>query len=96
MATKILGYPANLGFWIYGRLGVNWYFEVPAKIAGVSKYQTLQQWYDNNNEFLRTNCKLAKAYYEARNWTWGSQCGTYPDGKPYYPLKTSQDLISGK
>jgi hypothetical protein len=87
LLTLIFGFMAG---W-----SVNWYFEVPAKIAGVSKYQTLQQWYDNNNEFLRTNCKLAKAYYEARNWTWDSQCGTYPDGKPYYPLKTSQDLISG-
>mgnify|MGYP000066451572 FL=1 len=79
--------------------GVNWYFEIPAKVAGVSKYQTLQQWYDGINETMRNNCKLAKAYYAAENWKWDNQCGTYQDltgkTKPNYPLKTSQDLISG-
>ena len=79
--------------------GINWYFEIPAKIAGVSKYQTLQQWYDGINETMRNNCKLAKAYYAAENWKWNNQCGTYQDltGKtqPKYPLKPSQDLISG-
>lgn len=85
----------TLAFGFLAGWGVNWYFEIPAKIAGVSKYQTLQQWYDSNNELLRTNCKLAKAFYEARNWTWNGQCGTSRDGKPLYPLKTSQELISG-
>jgi hypothetical protein len=69
--------------------GVNWYFEVPAKIAGVSKYQTLQSWYDGINEMMKDNCQLAKAYYKARNLNPKDvQCGTLP-------LKTSQDLISG-
>lgn len=70
--------------------GVNWYFEIPTKIAGVSKYQTLQSWYDGINEMMKDNCQLAKAYYKARNLNPKDvQCGTLP-------LKTSQDLISGK
>ncbi len=79
--------------------GINWYFEIPKQLAGVSKYQTLQTWYDGINETMRKNCKLAKAYYAAENWKWNNQCGTFEDltGKirPLYPLKTSQDLISG-
>jgi hypothetical protein len=79
--------------------GINWYFEIPKQLAGVSKYQTLQIWYDGINETMRKNCKLAKAYYAAENWKWNNQCGTFEDltGKtrPLYPLKTSQDLISG-
>jgi hypothetical protein len=79
--------------------GINWYFEIPKQLAGVSKYQTLQIWYDGINETMRKNCKLAKAYYTAENWKWNNQCGTFEDltGKtrPLYPLKTSQDLISG-
>lgn len=89
----------TLAFGFMAGWGVNWYFEIPAKIAGVTKYETLQSWYDGINETMRNNCKLAKAYYTARNWKWDNQCGTYQntDGetKPYYPLKTSQDLISG-
>ena len=69
--------------------GVNWYFEIPKEIAGVSKYQTLQSWYDGINEMMKDNCQLAKAYYKARNLNPKDvQCGTFP-------LKTSQDLISG-
>lgn len=88
----------QLNFWVilltsaFGFMagwGVNWYFEVPAKIAGVSKYQTLQSWYDGINEMMKDNCQLAKAYYKARNLNPKDvQCGTLP-------LKTSQDLISG-
>lgn len=69
--------------------GLNWYFEVPAKIAGVSKYQTLQSWYDGINNTMKDNCSLTKAYYKARLWDPKKViCGTLP-------LKTSQDLISG-
>jgi len=88
----------QLNFWVilltlvFGFMagwGVNWYFEIPAKIAGVSKYQTLQSWYDAINELMKDNCQLAKAYYNARNLNPKDvQCGTLP-------LKTSQDLISG-
>lgn len=89
----------TLVFGFMAGFGINWYFEIPAKIAGVSKYQTLQQWYDGINETMRNNCKLAKAYYAAENWKWNNQCGTYQDltGKtqPKYPFKPSQDLISG-
>ena len=82
LLTLIFGFMAG---W-----SVNWYFEVPAKIAGVSKYQTLQSWYDGINEMMKDNCQLAKAYYKARNLNPKDvQCGTLP-------LKTSQDLISGK
>lgn len=80
----------TLAFGFMAGWGVNWYFEVPAKIAGVSKYQTLQSWYDGINEMMKDNCQLAKAYYKARNLNPKDvQCGTLP-------LKTSQDLISGK
>ena len=80
----------TLAFGCMAGWGVNWYFEVPAKIAGVSKYQTLQSWYDGINEMMKDNCQLAKAYYKARNLNPKDvQCGTLP-------LKTSQDLISGK
>lgn len=79
----------TLAFGFMAGWGVNWYFEVPAKIAGVSKYQTLQSWYDGINEMMKDNCQLAKAYYKARNLNPKDvQCGTLP-------LKTSQDLISG-
>ncbi len=79
----------TLSFGFMAGWGVNWYFEVPAKIAGVSKYQTLQSWYDGINEMMKDNCQLAKAYYKARNLNPKDvQCGTLP-------LKTSQDLISG-
>lgn len=79
----------TLAFGFMAGWGVNWYFEIPAKIAGVSKYQTLQSWYDGINEMMKDNCQLAKAYYKARNLNPKDvQCGTLP-------LKTSQDLISG-
>lgn len=79
----------TLSFGFMAGWGVNWYFEVPAKIAGVSKYQTLQSWYDGINEMMKDNCQLAKAYYKARNLNPKDvQCGTLP-------LKTSQELISG-
>jgi hypothetical protein len=79
----------TLAFGFMAGCGVNWYFEVPAKIAGVSKYQTLQSWYDGINEMMKDNCQLAKAYYKARNLNPKDvQCGTLP-------LKTSQQLISG-
>ena len=94
----------RLNFWVllltllFGFMagwGVNWYFEIPKEIAGVSKYQTLQKWYDGINETMRNNCKLAKAYYTAMGVDWHDQCGTDKDGKPFYPLETSQELISG-
>jgi hypothetical protein len=79
----------TLAFGFMAGWGVNWYFEIPAKIAGVRKYQTLQSWYDGINEMMKDNCQLAKAYYKARNLNPKDvQCGTLP-------LKTSQDLISG-
>lgn len=73
--------------------GVLLYFQVPAKIAGVSKYQTLQDWYDNINYTMRQHCVVANAYFKANNWK-QTEC---KKGVPltYYPLKTSQELISG-
>lgn len=93
----------KLNFWIifltlsFGFMlgwGINWYFEIPKEIAGVSKYQSLQQWYDNINQVMKDNCNIAKAYYKARGW----DDITCKKGEPldYYPLKISQDLISGK
>lgn len=93
----------KLNFWIilltlvFGFMagwGVNWYFEIPAKIAGVSKYRTLQSWYDGINQTMKDNCNIAKAYYKTQGW----DDITCKKGVPLdnYPLKTSQDLISGK
>jgi len=89
----------TLAFGVMIGWSINWYFEIPDKIAGVSKYQTLQQWYDFINETMRKDCKLAKEYYKDIGAQWNNQCGTYRDSngneRPFYPLKTSQELIRG-
>ena len=53
----------TLAFGFMAGWGVNWYFEIPAKIAGVSKYRTLQSWYDGINQTMKDNCNIAKAYW---------------------------------
>ena len=66
------------------------YFEIPDKLIQVKQYQERTQvfegFYNEFNETLRTNCKLAKAFFLARKLEWKNQCGDT------YPFKKSKDI----